>query len=571
MTHKLKLIFILGLFSLLLTACGAKVSTETTFLKDGSGQRIIYLKIAAKDEGNIEGGFVGLEKVLEEHAPECIMVSRHEDNDTKDMIYEIKYEFSDIDDFKTKTKEVAGKDTKINWQQEKGAFEGSILYSEEMTTKDLIRWAFDALEGENISSMLIGQAYEEEESKVSYEGEVVWTGTENPSFQVNLTPKVEDVSVYTNYKEDGMVTKQINIGFSYEDYTSMNMEEGLEYLKSFSEKFKVDRNCNGYSVLLSSEEELEEFFKKASDSLVLEIEEADLDISESGKNYEFDYKYGESIFSDEVSIKEVYNLNKLLEGFVLSTDRIHNYVSVPKRDSYNTELIHHTYSLESTNAYQYIGEYDVKDTFYMYFQGGRRTELTSASVKFSIDESLRGVQTVVITLAKNGMKLTSSQVMEHYVGLGEKVQYEDDDDTATITFTKELNYGKKEKENHIVKMNTFQIYKLKYKFATEFSMEQYFEQENMNVKYTVELPAEFKVHSFSFGDEILNKKEISARKDSERWTYTAELPTENQVKIHMVFSRANMFFYGILCIIILLLVGTTLSIYFFVKGKKKKE
>lgn len=571
MTHKLKLIFVLGLFSLLLTACGARVSTETTFLKDGSGQRIIYLKIAAKDEAKIEGGFAQLEKGLKEHAPQCIAISCHQENDTKDMVYEIKYEFSDIDDFQKKTKEVAGKDTNISWQQENGAFQGSVSYSEEMTTKDLLQWAFDALESESISKIRISQSYEEEESRVSYEGETVWTGKENPSFQVDLTPKVEEVSVYTNYKEDGEVSKQINIGFSYADYTTMNTEEGLKYLKTFSEKFKVDSNCNGYSVLLNSEEELQQFFEKASGTLELGSEKEDLDIKKSAKNCEFEYEYGKSIFSDEICMKEVYNFNNLLEGFALATDRIHSYVSIPKRDSYNTELIHHIYCLESTDAYQYIGEYGVKDTFYMYFQGGRHSELTSSSVDFSLDENLKGTQTVVITIAKNGMKFTSTQVMEYYVGLGEKVQYKEDDTTATITFTKELNYGEKEKENNIEKMNTFQIYKLKYKFAAEFSMGQYFAQEDTTVKYTVTLPAVFKVNSFSFGEEVLNKKKINALKDSEKWIYAVELPANENIAVQMVFSQPNMFFYGILCIVILLIVGTTLSIYFFVKGRKKKE
>lgn len=571
MTYKIKLIFVLGILSLLLTACGAQVSTETSFAKDGSGQRVIYLKIAMKDEGKIKGGFASLDRILEESAPACLDVSSHEDLDAELMIYELRYDFTNIQEYKDKTEEITGKDTNIKWELDGGAFQGAVSYSETTSTEDLIQWALEALRNESLSGAMISDYYEVESNTVLYNGDTVWTGLSNPSFKVDLTPKVEDVSVYTTYSEDGGVRKQINIGFSYEDYRSMDTEAGLEYLKEFSRDFKVNSSCNGFSVILDNQEALQDFFEKASEPIELEPAKTQLELPDGVTSYYFENVNGETIFSNKVFIKEVYNFNKLLEGFVLATDKIHDYVSVPKRENYTTELIHHTYRLESTDAYQYIGDYDIQDTFYMYFEGGTSAEVSSASVNFTIDESLRGCQTVTLVLLKNGMKFTSSQVMESYVELGEKVQYQEDDKTATITFTKELSYQKEGEENDIVKLDTMQFYRLKYQFHLDFNMQKYYYNDSMKVEYTVSIPDTFKVQSFSFGNDVLNTKSIKDRTDNEKWTYVTELTRNNQFIIDMVFSQANMFFYGVLCMLVLLVIGIGLSIYFFVKGKREHK
>lgn len=72
MAKHIKLLFLFVFCTFLLTGCGAKVYTNTSFAKDGSGKRIIYLEIAMKDESRIEGGFQELEHALAQKAPSCI-------------------------------------------------------------------------------------------------------------------------------------------------------------------------------------------------------------------------------------------------------------------------------------------------------------------------------------------------------------------------------------------------------------------------------------------------------------------------------------------------------------------
>ena len=130
MTKKFKLLLIFMLCSFILTACGAKVHTETSFHKDGSGNRIVYIDIAMKDEGKIEGGFEKLESVLREKAPSCIEVNRYENTDKKAMVFELKYEFTDIEDFKSKTEKVIGEKPNIEWNEKEGAFKQNFSYKE---------------------------------------------------------------------------------------------------------------------------------------------------------------------------------------------------------------------------------------------------------------------------------------------------------------------------------------------------------------------------------------------------------------------------------------------------------
>lgn len=561
MTKKFKLLFVFMLCSFILTACGARVHTETSFHKDGSGNRIVYINIAMKDEGKIEGGFEKLESVLREKAPSCIEVKRYENADEKTMIYELKYEFTDIEDFRAKTEEVIGEKSNIEWKEKEGVFKQNFSYSEDTSTDQLIQWVKDAISEESISGTIIGQIYEEENNTIHYEGKQVWSGKGNASFIVDKTPTLEEVSVYSSYSDKGKETKQVKLGFSYDDYLDMDTEEGLEYLHQFSKKFKVDSTCNGYSVTLTGTKELEQFFEKASDELSGEVPYADLEVQKTNKKYYFENKNENSIFSNQFSVKEVYNFNNLLAGFKLSTNRIKDYVSIPKRNSYSSEQVHHTYALESNKAYQYIGEYDIGDTYYMYFAGGQCAQLDKANVSFFIDENLLGTQTVVLKITKNGMNLTNSDVMKYYSTLGEKVQYEEEGSKVKITFLKEFQCDKEESE--LKRIKSLSLHKLKYELNTSFTLNSYFPVDTEKVTYTVSLPNSLKVEHFSFGNEVLNKKEIKAGKDKQQWTYQVQLEGAQEVTINLDFAKPNFIFYGIMSIVVLLLIGGGLSVYFY--------
>ena len=562
MTRRLRLIIMFGFFTFILTACGAQIHTETSFAKDGSGERTVILAIAKKDEGKISGGFEKLNQILKENAPSCMSVSCHLDEKNATMLYEMTYSFDNIEELKNKTQQITGKEPVLQWETSSGAFSGKISYYEETTTKELVQWAMDALQKNSISSAVISQIYEETESKVSLDGDNVWSGKLNAQFQVDVTPILQEVAVYTTYGNDRDYTKQIKLGFSYEDYCSMNTDEGLAYLKDFSDKFKVDETCNGYSVTLNSKKEVEAFLAKASDKLLDSSIYGELGISKPTGTYYMNNESEETIFSNVLSVTEIYNFNKLLAGFKLSTNRIKDYVFIPERESYNKEIVHHTYGLASNEYYNYIGEYDISDMYYLCFEGGSRATVKDAQVDISIDENMAGVQTVTLNLEKNGMEFTSNDIVENYSKLGEKVQFEDYGDAATIQFTKSFTMKKSSSMN---------LSRTKYVYQDEFSLEKYYPEITCTVDYAIKVATAYRIDSFSFGREDLKRREIKALKDPIQWVYTAHVDGAENVEIAFMVSKTNIIFYGVLGILILLFIGIGLSIYFTVKEKAKQD
>lgn len=562
MLKRLKVVLVLGIFTFLLTACGAQIHTETSFAKDGSGKRTVVLAIAQKDEGKISGGFDNLEKILKQNAPLCMSVNRHLDTEADKMLFELTYNFADIEDMKEKTKQITGKEPIVEWETSNGAFVGEVNYYDETTAKELVQWAIEALQENNISGAVISQIYEEIENSVSFEGDIVWTGKGNAHFQVDTTPVLEDVSVYTTFGEDGEFTKQIKLGFSYEDYYSMNTDEGLAYLREFSDKFKVDETCNGYSVSLKSGEELETFLAKASDTLADSEIYTDLGISRPSANYYIDNQSENNLFSNILSVTEIYNFNKLLAGFRVSAKTIKDYVCIPERESYTKEIVHHTYALESNEYYNYIGEYDINDMYYMCFQGGSRATIKAVQVNLSIDENLGGTQTVKLTMDKNERVFTSNEVTEYYSTLGEKVQFEDGEDTVSIQFIRPFKMRKSA---------SFTISRTKYIFTEDISLQKYYPEISCAADYTIKVDKAYRIDSFSFGEEKLSRKELKAHKDNVQWVYSAHVDSSQNLEITIMVSKTNIIFYGILGILILLFIGSGLFIYFTVREKKKKQ
>ena len=188
-------------------------------------------------------------------------------------------------------------------------------------------------------------------------------------------------------------------------------------------------------------------------------------------------------------------------------------------------------------------------------------QLDKANVSFFIDENLLGTQTVVLKITKNGMNLTNSDVMKYYSTLGEKVQYEEEGSKVKITFLKEFQCDKEESE--LKRIKSLSLHKLKYELNTSLTLNSYFPVDTEKVTYTVSLPNSLKVEHFSFGNEVLNKKEIKAGKDKQQWTYQVQLEGAQEVTINLDFAKPNFIFYGIMSIVVLLLIGGGLSVYFY--------
>lgn len=574
MKKKIIVMFLFCLFAFVLTACGATVHTETSFLKDGSGKRIVYLDISRDDESKINGGFEELDRVFKNSAPDCVTVNRHEKEQDGVMRYEFVYDFKNIDDFKAKTREITGKDSDIVWDNKEDIFDGTIHYSETVNTSDYIEWALVAAKEQNIANYSVSDLYEEEENVTLFEGESVHVGQGRAEFTINNAPMVEKVSVFTSYSVPDGVKKEIQLSFSYEDFKTMNLEKGLEYLSRFSKNFKVNSNCNGYSVLLNGQKELKSFLKKASNTVDYSEIPVDGISSKKDSNYYVSGELKDTIFYQIADLTEVYNLNNLLSGFRLATDVIENYLDVPKSIPYDESNIHHTYAREATEFYQYIGAYPIADTYYMHFSGSDSVAMKDLQVQFQVADDFDVEQMVSIQFRKNGKKISSSLVSDYYKERAEKIQYVEDGDNVTVTFIKSFPYKKEYKAEDMFpvlmkKSDVFNLSKTGYDLSVSFDITDYLDYVEIPVVYKIMVPGSLKVESGEYNGEKLKRAEIKNGWSGDVWTYSRSVEGTNPIKAEISLSQVNVLFYGILILVLLLMIGGVIMFYFQWKKSKK--
>jgi len=578
LSKKLKLIVLFGLITFVLTACGAKVHTETSFNKDGSGKRIIYLDIAKEDEELVDGGFSHLQDEFRKNAPKCISVNHYEDNEN--MRFEFVYDFNGIDELKSKTKEITGKDSDAVWEANDTIFDGSVHYQETVNTRDLIGWALKAAELNGISSAVMGEAYEDEDNITYYEGEKVHTGLDKATFTMNNAPVVEKVAVFTNYYPQKDMSKEIQISFSYEDYKSMNQEKALEYLQKFSGKFKVDSKCNGFSVVLTGMKEIKAFMEKASDKIDYSSVPIDAIGDNKSSNYYFSNELKDTVFYQIADLTEIYNFNRLFSGFQVSTKVIENYLQVPDNIKYDISEVHHTYAREATEFYHYIGDYPIEDTYYMHFGGSNSVAMKKIQAQFKIEDNFDVNQSVTFYFNKNGKEINSNLVSDYYKDISSKIKYQEKGDSVIVSFTKVYPYKDKiqkdelseEQPDILVKaIGGFHLNKTQYEVALNFDITEYLDYVEVPVEYEVAVPSAFMVEACQVNEKAYSKEEVKDCKSGGQWKYVEKLEGTNPMNITIMFAQPNVLFYGGLILVILLVLGVASMFYFYCKKSKEVE
>lgn len=564
MKYKWKFIFVLGIFCMLLTSCGAAVHTETSFERDGSGERIVFLNIADKDESGIKGGFDKVLSVLKEKAPEGVTVQKVHNDKKSQTTFRIKYQFDSIEEYKKQTKKLTGKDSDILWEREQEPFRERISYKETITTSDLIQWVVDAVKKQyKIYAFFDDSLLTEEENTVWLNGEEVWKGNNNPEFEKEYSPKLEKVSVYTTYTMENKVSRKISLGFAYDDYKTMNLEKGLNCLKEYSKKFETDSTCNGYSVTLNGQKEMKSFLSKAGDVFSESVPWDEIDTRQPEKeSYLIKKNIESSVFSDYFSATEVYNLNKLLSIFTVSADYIENYLSVPDSIAYSTSLVHLPFAQEKTERYQYIGKYPVGDTYYMKFTGEDSVKMKSASVSYQLDGEKNVSRKITLSYQANGREVTQAQLSEFFKERGEWLNYDELEDGAVITVVKE--YKQAVSDGFYKNGNV-------YHFDEKFVMSDYYIPEGIKVKYQISLPANFKLKKAVINGKRLSKADRKSNSESRRWIYEIEQNDNQDFSIKVDYRYKNHML--LLFILLFLCAGTGIgvTIYTVIRRYKKES
>lgn len=575
---KKSLFFILMIFTIgILTGCGAKISTTTVFHENGSGERIIYAVVDKSDEKNITGGFLELETLLKKNAPSCMEVTQVDSEDGNSVVYQLSYQFSSIEDYNDKMEEITGKEHNATWNQEKEPFKNSVEYKDEVRTEELIDWATRAIKEAGMTNVSEKDWYELESNTVKFDDEVVWTGTDEPYFIIDVTPQLEQAAIYSTYDKEGGFQKELCLSFSYEDFMTMDIELGLKRLKEYTETFKIDENCNGFSASFTTQEEFLEFLNKASDA----IGEEELDWEKLGLSYEKDKKYyfvdsrENTLFETKFLVQEAFNIRRLLNEFKMKTDVVEYYVNVPEDISYEKSEMSARYTRKALNNYPISRALDVSDNFYMYYFYENKADVKSWQVTYSMDNFLKGTLETLLEVNLNGRKLTNDQVQEFFEGKADKIVYTLENDNAKISLIDSFSTGyEKAEENFKLDWNVserFYLAKKVYYFTGNYLAEYFSIPEAEEISYQLVIPQKLSIKDIVINGTKIGSKEFKKIKQNGNYIYQWKIPASEANQLSYTIEKSRTIFYLFLGLFIVLAIAIVVTIYFYYHIAKEDD
>lgn len=205
--------------TVLLSACGATVSTTLEADTDFKGTRTITAELSSGDlNDNVKGGADTIEKVVKKYIPDVLEYTPKSGEDS--LIYTFTFSFDGIDDYRSKIEKIisACPDSElvpeIKYENFDNPFRKELSLEENFTSIDLLGWLKYGLRTENAVS------YEDESDWFSSgNSTIVYNGTEYDSgsrLSVNRSeynsPDRVDVITYIN--PDGTVDRDFRFSFN---------------------------------------------------------------------------------------------------------------------------------------------------------------------------------------------------------------------------------------------------------------------------------------------------------------------------------------------------------------------
>ncbi|WP_072341175.1 hypothetical protein [Actinomyces urinae] len=141
---------------MLLSACGARVTTNLTLDENGAGTRTIAFKVKNDSDAKekINGGYEAIQAAIEKHLPSELEFSGINATD-EEATGNFKLTFSSLDDYREKVASIlaAGgmdRDPEITFYSADGILKKGVQYTENFTSTELLAWVPDALVVEGV-------------------------------------------------------------------------------------------------------------------------------------------------------------------------------------------------------------------------------------------------------------------------------------------------------------------------------------------------------------------------------------------------------------------------------------
>lgn len=223
------LVMILGV--MILSACGANVDAEVEIKPDGSGTRTMEVSIP-KTELQAYGNFdlSKVESVIADNCPDVLDYTYNEDK--KNITATFTLQFSSLEDYMQKLNTFCDTNAKVEAYVGTSPFAAEMRYSENISTKDMLKWLVNALIDNKIvndryRSSIIGKV----STKLIYGSKVFSGGSGKLSISENIYCTIDSIDVYTSPAGVEKFTRVIRLNIRDEELEK-NKENIDTYLRN---------------------------------------------------------------------------------------------------------------------------------------------------------------------------------------------------------------------------------------------------------------------------------------------------------------------------------------------------
>lgn len=560
---KQKILILLAIFAtLLLTGCGAEVTSKIKFEEDGSGSRTVSAVISQSDSKNLEGGIIEVDKMLEEASPEGVNLNRT-NLDNGDALYEFTFFFDNIQEYNKKVESITGKVHNATWYTKQSIFTSDIEFQEEECTYDLISWALEAFKSSKYAKWTVNlKPYEIGNTEIYLKDELVYKGVGNPSFTKQIATKVSSVSIYNNYDYNNKYSKQIVMQFAPGDLERMNIEEARKLLNSYSANYKIDMANSTITFDLTGEE----------------VREFILAADKNCKESDFIYQSEFSPFQKTLTIQESYNLGEFFTLFQLEYPYIYNYIKLPEElDTIKVSYTNQMGDVELPEGYQYAGAYRYDSPYKIDLSSNSTVDLIKVKVTTNIGEMLDGQREIELQFSKNGCALTKAELIRFYPELEDIISFSDQGDLISISFLNRFKNGKvlDTGKNDLLfeKKSRFALKNVVYELKDTIDVVDYLPEIKGHTWDLGKVPIEYQLNMSNnshISTMMINGTPYKLKDYSTEsgYTITGTSPIEEPLDIQIEFKKTNSMFYLVIIVIVFVIIVAGLA-YTLLRIKRK--
>ncbi len=543
-----------------LSGCGASVTSKTKFDQEGGGTRTITAVISASDAKNLKNGFDELDVLLRDAAPEGITVHRT-NLSNGDAQYHFSIQFQNIQDYNNKISAITGTSHNATWYNTTNVFQSNVEFSEEDCTYELIAWAIDAFKNSDYSAFSnYFRLYEVSKNEFYFGEQLVYSGTGDPHFTLETSPKLKKVNVYTDFTYETQ-TKKVELLFDKGSLDRIDLEAAKSALMAYSDKVKIDTaNCT-VTYELSNIEEIKDFLLSA-----------DL----RNKEEDIDYLFVNNPFQKKYILKENYYLSELLNTFAMEDTNVYYYVKLPEVTD-DTKFSQAGQSIESPGQYQYATSVYKDYGYTMDASMNHLVDLKDINVYYEVTNDLSCKRSIEISYIKNNCSITESELNQYFPDVTDKISFFDAGDTIRLVFV-----SLQRKENGLLhgfgveKLSGHNLKYVHHALEENLDLSRYLPvlegyQWNLNlIKYNYEVTIEEDtgLYDITAGPNVYTTDTLNQIKSTQGYVVKGSDTADHMLTMEVCFRNVyHMFYFWIIFIIFMIVVAVLGFTLYYTKKK----